>query len=87
MITSLAPERCFLVAADLSGILFGSAQIFLFVLAVGAFVTVTMKTGAIQTGIGRLAMGRRKRQAQRQAQCTACSTGLTVSCSLFTVKR
>lgn len=44
------------VGADLSGILFGSAQIFLFVLAVGAFVTVTMKTGAIQTGIGRLAM-------------------------------
>lgn len=44
------------VGADLSGVLFGSAQIFLFVLAVGAFVTVTMKTKAIQTGIGRLAM-------------------------------
>src|SRR5205809_949481 len=29
---------------------------FFFVLAVGAFITVTMKTGAIQTGIGRLAM-------------------------------
>jgi uncharacterized ion transporter superfamily protein YfcC len=36
------------------GYLYGSAAIFLFVLAVGAFITVTMKTGAIQTGIGRL---------------------------------
>lgn len=39
-----------------SGILYGSAAIFFFVLAVGAFITVTMKTQAIQTGIGRLAM-------------------------------
>ena len=39
-----------------SGILYGSAMIFLFVLAVGAFITVTMKTGAIQTGISRLAL-------------------------------
>ena len=31
-------------------------MIFLFVLAVGAFITVTMKTEAIQTGIGRLAL-------------------------------
>jgi uncharacterized ion transporter superfamily protein YfcC len=38
------------------GFLYGSAGIFLFVLAVGAFITVTMKTGAIQTGIGRLAL-------------------------------
>ena len=38
------------------GVLYGSAMIFLFVLAVGAFITVTMKTGAIQTGIGRLAL-------------------------------
>ena len=37
------------------GFLYGSAAIFLFVLAVGAFITVTMKTEAIQTGIGRLA--------------------------------
>jgi uncharacterized ion transporter superfamily protein YfcC len=44
------------VSADESGLLYGSAMIFLFVLAVGAFITVTMKTGAIQTGIGRLAM-------------------------------
>ena len=36
--------------------LYGSAMIFLFVLAVGAFITVTMKTEAIQTGIGRLAL-------------------------------
>lgn len=45
-----------LVGADESGLLYGSAPIFLFVLAVGAFITVTMKTEAIQTGIGRLAM-------------------------------
>ncbi len=44
------------VGADEEGILYGSAQIFLFVLAIGAFITVTMKTGAIENGIGRLAM-------------------------------
>ena len=44
------------VSADETGTLYGSAMIFLFVLAVGAFITVTMKTGAIQTGIGRLAL-------------------------------
>ena len=38
------------------GFLYGSAAIFFFVLAVGAFITVTMKTNAIQTGIGRLAV-------------------------------
>ncbi len=38
------------------GFLYGSAAIFFFVLAVGAFITVTMKTGAIETGIGRLAL-------------------------------
>jgi uncharacterized ion transporter superfamily protein YfcC len=38
------------------GFLYGSAAIFLFVLAIGAFITVTMKTEAIQTGIGRLAL-------------------------------
>jgi uncharacterized ion transporter superfamily protein YfcC len=38
------------------GFLYGSAAIFLFVLAVGAFITVTMKTDSIQTGIGRLAL-------------------------------
>ena len=44
------------VGADEVGVIYGSAGIFFFVLAVGAFITVTMKTGAIQTGIGRLAM-------------------------------
>src|SRR4051794_4034742 len=44
------------VSADETGVLYGSAMIFLFVLAVGAFITVTMKTEAIQTGIGRLAL-------------------------------
>ena len=44
------------VSADEIGGLYGSAMIFLFVLAVGAFITVTMKTEAIQTGIGRLAL-------------------------------
>ena len=42
-------------AVDEDGFLYGSAQIFFFVLAVGAFITMTMKTGAIETGIGRLA--------------------------------
>jgi uncharacterized ion transporter superfamily protein YfcC len=44
------------VGSDEIGALYGSAGIFFFVLAVGAFITVTMKTEAIQTGIGRLAM-------------------------------
>jgi uncharacterized ion transporter superfamily protein YfcC len=44
------------VGADEEGLLYGSAQIFLFVLAVGAFVTMTMRTGAIDVGIGRLAI-------------------------------
>ena len=44
------------VGVDNTGTLYGAAQIFLFVLAIGAFITVTMKTGAIQAGIGRLAL-------------------------------
>ena len=44
------------MGADEIGFLYGSAQIFFFVLAVGAFITVTMKTESIQTGIGRLAL-------------------------------
>jgi uncharacterized ion transporter superfamily protein YfcC len=44
------------VSVDNTGVLYGSAQIFLFVLAIGAFISVTMKTGAIQAGIGRLAL-------------------------------
>ncbi len=45
-----------LVSVDNRGYLYGAAQIFLFVLAIGAFISVTMKTGAIQQGIGRLAL-------------------------------
>ncbi|HEY7149363.1 MAG TPA: hypothetical protein VH420_07940 [Gaiellaceae bacterium] len=44
------------IGANEEGFLYGSAAIFFFVLAVGAFITVTMKTEAIQTGIGRLAL-------------------------------
>lgn len=44
------------VSVDNTGTLYGAAQIFLFVLAIGAFISVTMKTGAIQAGIGRLAL-------------------------------
>jgi len=43
------------ISAYEEGFLYGSAQIFFFVLAVGAFITMAMKTGAIETGIGRLA--------------------------------
>ncbi|MEA2057321.1 MAG: YfcC family protein [Actinomycetota bacterium] len=38
------------------GFLFGSAEIFLFVIVMGAFISVTMKTGAIELGIKRLAL-------------------------------
>jgi uncharacterized ion transporter superfamily protein YfcC len=51
------------VSADEEGFLYGSAQIFFFVLAVGAFITMTMKTGAIERGIGRLALRFRKSPA------------------------
>jgi uncharacterized ion transporter superfamily protein YfcC len=51
------------VSADELGFLYGSAQIFLFVLAVGAFITMTMKTGAIETGIKRLALRFRRSPA------------------------
>ena len=44
------------VDVDNRGYLYGAAQIFLFVLAIGAFISVTMKTGAIQVGIKRLAL-------------------------------
>ncbi len=44
------------VSVDNTGVLYGAAQIFFFVLAIGAFISVTMKTGAIQAGIGRLAL-------------------------------
>lgn len=44
------------VQAYNTGNLFGSAEIFLFVLVMGAFIAVTMKTGAIELGIKRLAL-------------------------------
>ena len=52
-----------LVSVDNAGYLYGSAQIFLFVLAIGAFISVTMRTGAIQRGIGRLALRFKDRPA------------------------
>ena len=62
------------VGADEEGFLYGSAQIFLFVLAVGAFITMTMKTGAIQTGIGRLALRFRNSPARARRRADArCS--------------
>lgn len=36
------------------GNLFGSVQVFFFVLAIGAFITVTIRTGALDAGIGAL---------------------------------
>lgn len=36
------------------GSLFGAAQVFFFVLAIGAFITVTIKTGALDAGIASL---------------------------------
>jgi uncharacterized ion transporter superfamily protein YfcC len=37
-----------------SGALIGAVQVFFFVLAIGAFITVTMRTGALDAGIARL---------------------------------
>ncbi|WP_079168294.1 YfcC family protein [Streptomyces colonosanans] len=44
-----------LTAPGGSGDFFGAAGVFLFVLAVGAFITVTLKTGALTAGVARLA--------------------------------
>ncbi|MRH90806.1 hypothetical protein GFY24_25765 [Nocardia sp. SYP-A9097] len=44
-----------------SGSLYGAAAVFLFVLAVGAFITVAFATGALDSGIGRLAYKLRSR--------------------------
>ncbi|MFI7387576.1 YfcC family protein [Streptomyces sp. NPDC049813] len=52
-----------LVAPDNSGDLYGSAGVFLFVLAIGAFITVVFATGALDRGIGRLAHRLRERGA------------------------
>jgi uncharacterized ion transporter superfamily protein YfcC len=43
------------VGPNASGLLFGGAQVFLFVLAIGAFITVMFETGALNAGIARLA--------------------------------
>ena len=48
------PETGF-VSPDNTGELFGSVAVFLFVLAIGIFVTMMMATGALDRGIGRLA--------------------------------
>ncbi len=37
------------------GVMFGSAQVFLFILAIGGFMTVVFKTGALDLGISHLA--------------------------------
>jgi len=49
------------VGPNATGTLYGSAGVFLFVLAVGAFITVTFATGALDRGIGRLAHRLRSR--------------------------
>lgn len=51
------------VGPDLVGELYGSAGVFLFVLAIGAFITVVFATGALDRGIGRLAHRLRERGA------------------------
>ncbi|MER5944491.1 YfcC family protein [Streptomyces sp. NPDC001904] len=52
-----------LVGPDNSGDLYGSAGVFLFVLAIGAFITVVFATGALDRGIGLLAHRLRSRGA------------------------
>ncbi|MEU7580571.1 Na+/H+ antiporter NhaC family protein [Streptomyces sp. NPDC041068] len=56
-------EKTSLVAPDNVGSLYGSAGVFLFVLAIGAFITVVFATGALDRGIGRLAHRLRERGA------------------------
>ncbi|MDJ1132853.1 YfcC family protein [Streptomyces iconiensis] len=51
------------VGPDLTGELYGAAGVFLFVLAIGAFITVVFATGAMDRGIGRLAHRLRERGA------------------------
>jgi uncharacterized ion transporter superfamily protein YfcC len=40
-----------------SGVLFGAIDVALFIIVIGGFLGVTMQTGAIQAGIGRLVSG------------------------------
>ncbi|MFI5806307.1 YfcC family protein [Streptomyces sp. NPDC051561] len=54
-------EQTGTVGPDLTGALYGSAGVFLFVLAIGAFITVVFATGALDRGIGRLAHRLRER--------------------------
>ncbi|MFJ4773912.1 YfcC family protein [Streptomyces uncialis] len=49
------------VGPTLSGELYGSAGVFLFILAIGAFITVVFATGALERGIERLAHRLRSR--------------------------
>ncbi|WP_371529768.1 YfcC family protein [Streptomyces sp. NBC_01283] len=56
-------EKSGTVGPDLAGELYGSAGVFLFVLAIGAFITVVFATGALDRGIGRLAHRLRERGA------------------------
>jgi uncharacterized ion transporter superfamily protein YfcC len=49
------------VDPDASGLLYGSAGVFLFVLAIGMFITVMFATGALDRGIARLAYAVRGR--------------------------
>ncbi|MEU4797263.1 YfcC family protein [Streptomyces sp. NPDC023327] len=56
-------KKTSLVAPDNAGSLYGSAGVFLFVLAIGAFITVVFATGALDRGIGRLAHRLRERGA------------------------
>ncbi|MEV4441726.1 YfcC family protein [Streptomyces sp. NPDC049577] len=51
------------VAPDAAGTLYGSAGVFLFVLAIGTFITVVFATGALDRGIERLAHRLRARGA------------------------
>ncbi|MET9532778.1 YfcC family protein [Streptomyces sp. NPDC006649] len=51
------------VGPGLAGELYGSAGVFLFVIAIGAFITVVFATGALDLGIGRLAHRLRERGA------------------------
>jgi uncharacterized ion transporter superfamily protein YfcC len=50
------------VSPDGVGSLFGAAEVFLFVLAIGAFITVMFATGALDRGITRLAYKTRDRE-------------------------
>ncbi|MFC7303845.1 YfcC family protein [Streptomyces monticola] len=56
-------EKSGVVGPDMSGALYGSAGVFLFVLAIGAFITVVFATGALDRGIARLAHRLRNRGA------------------------